>query len=139
MCCQAIMASFKTNVATAIDRGLFGIIQSAPERMDGFHRKSIVLKLHQIKLLLIPSNSQANAVYLWNTTSPIWCPWVWIQELRYLLKFLIILTVIAGVICWISSQITLLPQHLHAYEWCFSSMLIWWHVLNPPTSKSCSD
>ena len=64
-----------------------------------------VLKLHQIKLLLIPSNSQVNAVYLWNTTFSIWCPWVLIQELRRLLKFLITLTVIDGVICWNASRI----------------------------------
>ena len=85
---------------------LVSLIQDAPERTDGFHRQKYVLKLLQIKLLLVPSNSQVNAVYLWNTTSSIWCPWVLAQELRRLLKFLITLTVIAGVICWISSRIT---------------------------------
>ena len=57
------------------------------ERMD-FTGKKNVLKFHQIKLLCMPSNSQVNAVYLWNTTSSIWCPWVFMQELRSLLKFI---------------------------------------------------
>ena len=82
-------------------------IQGPPERTHGFHRQKNVLKLQQIKLLLVPSNSQVNAVYLCNTTSSMWCPWVFIQELKHLLKFLITLKVIAGVICWISFWIAI--------------------------------
>ena len=108
--------------------------------------KKNVLKLHQIKLLLISSNSQVNAVYLWNTTASIWRPWELKQKLRRLLKFLITITVIAGVICWISLRITaLLPRHLQENERSsvvqvvFPSMLILLRVLNPPTSQSSSD
>ena len=71
-----------------------------------------VLKHHQIKLLLVLSNSQVNVVHLWNTTTSIWCPSDLIQELRRLLKFLITPMVIAG-ICWISFQS---PYCLYIYR-----------------------
>ena len=77
-----------------------------------------VLKLHQIKLLLIPSNSQ---VYKWNTKYSIWCPWVLIQVLRRLLKFITLTISEQQHVCELiveanGEPTVLLPRHLQAYE-----------------------
>ena len=113
------------------------------ERMN-FTGKN-VLKLHQIKLLLISSNSQVNAVYL-GIQHPSY------DVLPYWYR--------SWDVSWNSSSLSrsylvlsaeFLPETLTASTFNrstngiwpsrrdFSSMLILCRVLNPPTSKSCSD
>jgi hypothetical protein len=48
-----------------------GLIQDASERMGGFHRAIKLVRLHQIQISLLPSDSSIHAVYLWNTISSI--------------------------------------------------------------------
>jgi hypothetical protein len=53
-----------------VDTNLLNLfIHGASERMDGFHRAIKLVRLHQIQILLLPSDSPIHAVYLWNTVS----------------------------------------------------------------------
>jgi hypothetical protein len=47
------------------------VVEDASERMDGFHRAIKLVRLRQIQILLLPSDSPIHAVNLWNTISSI--------------------------------------------------------------------